>query len=295
MNAQEYHEYILQLEKERRTQEEIINRLEHILIEKNWDNDECHSINDALIWNGYKYRFKPLPVKRDKEFDRYEYAALVKGVGKSLNQTLKLMQYLRDVQDFRLTFSSMHFIKMKYLYQANLINISNSVLEQYKNSDLYETYFGCVNHSSDKECQEVIRYIEKEILPLMGEKYAYQDFDYKNFQIDMEYLLYTITFTGDKDAYKRINTLKVALNINKPEWHVWGIDRLKFDTAKTKTEQNSLVEKGTYYYKNLVKEFIPSLKKIDKGIAKHVAENYKEYYEELTDDGYKVLYMLICD
>lgn len=295
MHAQEYHEYILKLEKERRSQEEVITVLEQILIDQNWDHDECHSINDALIWNGYKYRFEPLPRKKDKEFDRFEYAALVKGVGKSLNQTLKLMQYLRDVEDFRLTFSSMHFIKMKYLYQADLIKISNSVLDQYKNSDLYETYFGCIHHSNNKECQEVIRYIEKEILPLMGEKYAHQDFDYKNFQIDMEYLLYTITLTGDKDAYKRINTLKVALNINEPDWHVWGIDRLKYDTAKTKVEQNNLVEKGTYYYKNLVKEFIPSLKKIDKGIAKYVAESYKEYYEELSDDGYKVLYMLICE
>ena len=295
MNVNEYIHLIVNLENERKSEREIINILEQKLLEMNWDRDECFTINDVLISRGYKYRFKALPILEKKEFDKYEYANLVRGVGKSYNQTLKLMQYLREVRDFRLAFSSMHFIKMKFLIQAGLMNIDNPLLDQFKDLDLYETYFTCIHHSRNKDCKQIIRHIEKEILPLIGEEYAYQDFDYKNFEIDMEYLLYTITLTGDKDAYKRINTIKVALNINDPEWHVWGIDRLKFDTCKTKKEQNNLVDKGTYYFKNIVKEFIPSLNKIDKNIAKSVAKTYEEFYEELTDDGYKVLYMLLCE
>ena len=294
MTGFEYLDFVKQLEKERKSEKEIVNILEEKLLECNWNRDECFNMNDALIWRGYKYRFKPLPVERRK-FDRFDYAGIVKGVGKSLNQTLKLMQYLREVRDFRLTFSSMHFIKMKYLIQAKLIDKDIPLLDEFSDSDLYETYFTCIHNSSNKDCQKLIRYIEKEILPLMGEEYAYQDFDYKNFEIDMEYLLYTITLTGDKDAYKRINTIKVALNINEPDWHVWGADRIKLDACKTKQEQENIIEKGTYYYKNIVKELIPSLNKIDKDIAKHVAKTYEEFYEDLQDDGYKVLYMLLCE
>lgn len=294
MTNLEYLEFLKYLESQRVSEKEIINVLEQRLIECNWDKDECYSINDALMWQGYKYRFNPLR-SNYKHFDRFEYASLVHGIGKSLNQTLKLMQYLREVHDFRLTLSSMHFIKIKYLIQAGLMNVDNPLLDDFCNSDLYNTYFTCVSHLNDEKYDHLLRHIQKNIFPLMGEEYAHQDFDYKNFQLDMEYLLYTISLNDDKDAYKRINTLKVALNINNPEWHVWGVDKLKTNTLQTKKEREKSIEKGTYYYKNIVKEFIPSLSKIDKVIAKSIAEKYKNFYEDFQDDGYKVLYMLICE
>lgn len=294
MHNFEYFKFIKTLEEERKTEQEIVNILEKKLLECEWDKEECYNINDALIWHGYKYRFTPLPLKT-KKFERFEYAGLVKGVGKSLNQTLKLMKYLREIHDYRLTLSSMHFIKMKYLFQAELMNIGNPLLDKIRDLDLYETYFTCIHNKEDENYQQIALHIEKNILPLMGEEYANRDILNKKFEIDMEYLLYTITFDGSNDAYKRINTIKVALNINNSDWHMWGIDTIKLDVYKEKKEQEKVIEKGTYYYKNIVKEFIPSLNKINKDIAKKIANDYEEIYEEMVDNGYKVLYMLICE
>ena len=96
------------------------------------------------------------------------------------------------------------------------------------------------------------------------------------FRLDIEYLLYTIKFSyTSKDYYKKINTLKAALNITPVIIYEWDDNKV-------------------YYYKNIAKYFNDCFKYIDKDEIESIKKKYDSSFIEYVDNtGYKLLFMLL--
>lgn len=270
--ADDFYDMITNWEQDKRTEKEIVNKFIELLCEKKDDIDLYYDINDALHWKGYSYQFA-IPEVETIEWDSTEYGDLVANVTKSKDKTKELCIYLAEMDNNILTLSSLHFIKFKHLVNAGIFKYYN----EYKpiiDMNLYDIYMMCYTNLYD----DVLG--NKKFIKLMIEKFLmnigmrYVQLNYMEFRMDMEYLLWTITKKDkSKDAFKKINTIKVAFSIADKQYFMWN-DKIYFNED---------------IHKNLVKY----LSLIDKKESQRIYDKYKDSIHLLDDNGYKLLFNML--
>ena len=270
--ADKLFDLITKWEREKRTETEIVSKFSEMLKEESQDIDLYFDINDALYWKGYSYQFA-VPQEPKEEWDEEEYAALVKNTTKSKELTKELCNYLHEMDDWRLSLASLHFIKLKHIISLNGIN-DYSFLEDLKNENLYDLYMMCFTNRYDdflKE-KEAIKQLLEVFLKRIGMRYV--DLDYMQFRMCVEYLLWTISkMDKTKESFKKINTIKVAFCITPREYYMWN-DKI-------------------YFNEDIHKNLINYLSLIDKKESKRIYDMYSSSINELDDTGYKLLFNML--
>lgn len=270
--ADELFDLITKWEREKRTEKEIVGKFSEMLNEDNDDIDLFFDINDALHWKGYSYQFA-IPTESKEEWDEEEYADLVKNTTKSKELTKELCIYLHEMDDWRLSLSSLHFIKLKHIIALNGIK-DYSFLDPLKNENLYDLYMMCFTDKYDPILVEkdAIKFLLEELLKRIGMPYI--DLDYMQFRMNMEYLLWTISKVDKtKESFKKINTIKVAFCITPREYFMWN-DKI-------------------YFNEDIHKNLIKYLSLIDKKEIKRMYDMYSTSINQLDDTGYKLLFNML--
>lgn len=270
--ADELFDLVTKWEHEKRTEKEIIKKFSDLIMSNKDDIDLYFDINDALHWKGYSYQFA-IPKEEKYEWDSEEYAELVTNVTKSKEKTKELCIYLSEMDLSTLTISSLHFIKMKHLINLGVYH-NVEPLKPIIDMNIYDAYMMCYSDKYDDILidKKYIKTVIEKFLMQIGLQYI--DLDYMQFRMEMEYLLWTITQTDKtKDAYKKINTIKVAFCIADKEYFMWN-DKIYFSED---------------IHKNLVKY----LSYIDKNEAKKIYDKYKDSIHLLDDTGYKLLFNML--
>lgn len=249
-------------EEERLTEKEILQRTIELVLSHDFEKDYMYDLNDTLFNRGYSFQFE---VKREKlKFDSKTYCELITNVTKSKDKTNQLMTYLRDVGDRRLTLSSIHLLKIRYLIDLGYLPTDNEIIIQNKNMslrDFFNIYF------YDKEIKAMIIKLFTKIGILYAELY----FDL--FAIEMEHLLWTIERDDKNYGYLKVNTLKIALNIAPKEY---------------------FEKDGKQYYNpkfsKVTKDY---LKLIDKNEISKIKARWGEDGYETDNSGYRLLYKIL--
>ena len=276
MSYEKYFKEITKLEKNHFSEDLIRDYSIALMDDAKWDIDACYDINDVLIYKGYSFRME-IPKKYGKKvrFDKEYYGELVKNVTKSVSRTRELMMYLNKLNYSQISLASLNFIKIKHLFALGYFkDTDNPYFEAMMEHNLYNTYFLTYTEPSMYAFRHAKKYIENNVFSDIGISYC--DLSYMEFRLDIEYLLYTIKFSYvSKDYYKKINTLKVALNITPSFIYEW-------DSSKI------------YYYKNIAKYFNDCFKYIDKDSIEELKNKYDEsFINDLDNTGYKLLFMLL--
>ena len=270
--ADELFDLITKWEQEKRTEIEIVGKFSEMLNEDYDDIDLFFDINDALYWKGYSYQFA-IPKEKKEEWDEEEYAAIVKNTTKSKDLTKELCIYLHEMDDWRLTLASLHFIKLKHIISLGYIK-NCSFLATLKNENLYDLYMMCFSNIYDEALgeKEAIKLILEEFLNKIGMRYV--NLNYMQFRMYMEYLLWTISKVDKaKESFKKINTIKVAFCITPREFYMWN-DKI-------------------YFNEDIHKNLIKYLSLIDKNESKRIYDMYSPSINELDDTGYKLLFNML--
>ena len=144
--------------------------------------------------------------------DNEEYYELVHNASKSLNKTIELIKYLDYTNSLRISLMSLDKLKIKYLVDLELLPNDNEVINNNLNEKFYDLYFK--NYLNIE-----FRTILEEVFPYIGIRFY--DTHQERFRIDMEYLLYSIHFVDDSKTYKKINTIKVALDICPKDYFIY--------------------------------------------------------------------------
>lgn len=270
--ADEFFDLISKWEEQKHTEKEIVSKFSELITSKIEDIDLYYDINDALHWKGYSYQFA-VPLDEKYAFDPKEYADMINNVSRSKEKTKDLCIYLAEMDNYILTLSSLHFIKFKHL--VNLGIYKN--YDEYKtilDMNLYDIYMMCFTDIYDEQLGNrgfIKRSIES-FLVQIGMTYVWAD--YMQFRMEVEYLLWTITRKDkSKDAFKKINTIKVAFCIADREFFMWN-DKIYFNED---------------IHKNLVKY----LALIDRNESKRIIDKYKNSIHLLDDTGYKLLFNML--
>lgn len=263
--TEDYENIIKMLEENKQDRKTILKKIIKGLKSSN-DNEELEAnifnVNDALIWNGYNMKFDNFD--NEVEFDNEEYYELVHNASKSLNKTIELIKYLDYTNSLRISLMSLDKLKIKYLVDLELLPNDNEVINNNLNEKFYDLYFK--NYLNIE-----FRTILEEVFPYIGIRFY--DTHQERFRIDMEYLLYSIHFVDDSKTYKKINTIKVALDICPKDYFIYE-DKVHYDTKIDKNLKS--------YLKLLNKEIIEMLK-----------QKYIEEIDYIMDSGYKLLFNLI--
>ncbi len=244
------------------SEKEILNRSIELVIRHNFDADYMYDLNDTIFNRGYSFQFEVEDNK--KEFDINEYNKLITNVTKSKDKTLKLIKYLDEINDHRLTFASLHMLKVKYLIDLNYLPSDNDIINSNLKLSFKELFFSYYDNKNLKK-------ILVKTLSNIGIKYA--ECEYFDFIIDIEYLLYSIEENDPNYGYIKSNTLKVAFNITPKEYY--EKDGKKYYNPKT-----SKVSKE--YLKLINKDKIKKIK------SKWLKDGY-----ETVDTGHMLLYKLL--
>lgn len=270
--ADEYFDLITKWEHEKRTEKEIVNKFSELLKDNPEERELYFDINDALHWKGYSYQFA-VPREGKYAWDAEEYAELVSNVTKSKEKTKELCIYLAEMDNYILTLASLHFIKFKHLINLGIYKYYDE-FETIMEMNLYDIYMMCYSEVYDKQLKykEFIKLSLEKLLEQIG--LAHVKDNYMEFRMDLEYLLWTITQKDkSKEAYKKINTIKVAFCIADREFFMWN-DKIYFSED---------------IHKNLVKY----LALIDKKESERIVNKYKDSIHLLDDTGYKLLFNML--
>ena len=265
-NIKKYEQYIKNFEANNFTQQEIIDKFIKVLAYSR-DFDEyvsnMYDINDVLNWNGYHYQFV-VPRKEGTAYKNIDYVNKIEKITMSKNKTKELIMYLNEVSDYRLTLSSLQRLKIEFLMELDILPKDNDIINQYSKRFFYDLYF---EHYDNLELRNIL---DNSFIKL-GLKWI--ECDYMRFRMDMEYVLYSMNFNEKYETYKRINTIKVGLNICPRTYFVWN-------------DKN-------YYNEKIASNINKYLKKLDKDIVKKYKNKYKNCIDNLDDTGYKLLYNML--
>ena len=247
------------------TEAEIFGRCIDLVLKQNKDRDYMFDINDTLFNRGYSFQFDVPPLDR-KEFNQDDYVALSSQSTKSKDKTKDLIDYLRSIHDFRLTFASMHMLKVDYLISLGYLPSDNEYINNRKGFTLRELLYRSYEENLEAKAI-IVKALEK-----LG--VLYSGYEEMEFKLDLEYLLWTIERDEKgKESYKKVNTLKVAFNLAPKEY---------------------FIRDGKLYYN-------PRLSKVTKDYLKCINQKcinvIKDWWGEegysLDGTGYAVFYQLL--
>ncbi len=252
-------------ESEHLTESEIYGRSINLVLKHNQDRDYMYDINDTLYNRGYSFQFDVPPMNR-VEFNQEDYVALCSQATKSKEKTDELICYLRGVEDYRLTFASLHMLKVSYLMSLGYLPLDNEYICKREIWTLRDILYR--SYEEDLEAKDILI----KALTKIGVPYA--DYTYIEFKLDLEYLLWTIERDEHgKESFKKVNTLKVALNLAPKEFFIR--------------------EDKCYYNPRLSKVTKEYLKCIDQKCINTIKEWWGEEGYSLDGTGYAVFYQLL--
>lgn len=246
------------------TEKEIYQRCLILIKNHKFDFDYMWAINDAVNNRGYCFQFE-VPSKKKSTFDPFVYVSLITNASKSKNKTQDLINYLRDINDHRLIFVSIHALKVKLLIELGLLPANN----EWINARSGESFRDLVFESFDTEGNEyslVMDAAEK-----IGLEYI--RLSYMQFWLDMEWLLWTIEKADPRKGHIKVNTIKVAFGI-APRQYLERGDKKYYDISFSKKLNNYL-------------------KMIDKTVLAHIKEKYKNSIEPTREYGYSLLFNVL--
>lgn len=246
-----------QLEAQGMTEEEILEAAVSVAIYFKSDVDLLYELNDLMYERGYSFEFDVPQTKR--QLDLVKFAELSTQTVKSKAKTESLIDHIRYMGDHRLTFATWHMLKLKHL--IDLYYVEDSELLTDKNLTLRDLFMQ--NYHNEK-----IRAFVKDALSELGMPYAWKE--YNDFRLDLEYLLWTIEKKEPNYGYKKINTIKVALEM---------APNIYFERGDIK-----------YYYSDKLKEAKKFIKLIDKEAIAFVKAKWGEKGFEELYDGYQLFY-----
>lgn len=243
-------------------EKEILDRSIELVIRHDFDADYMYDLNDTIFNRGYSFQFEVESNKRKFNID--EYNNLITNVTKSKDKTLKLIKYLDEVNDQRLTFASLHMLKVKHLIDLNYLPSNNNIINSNTKLSFKELFF---TYYEDKSFKKIL----VKALSNIGIKYA--ECEYFDFIMDIEYLLYSIEENDPNYGYIKSNTLKVAFNITPKEYY-------EKDGKK-------------YYNPKISKVSKEYIKLINKDKIKKIKSKWLEEGYETVNTGHMLLYKLL--
>lgn len=282
-DADKYYDLISKWEREHLTEKQIVDRFYKMItnsksdteefdsnhLVNNFDSELIYSINDALHWKGYSYQFET-PIIAKYEFDSEEYGDLVSNCSKSKQKTFELLKYLSEMNNWRLTLNSLHFIKLARLFELGILPDSNDLKDRIGKYNLYDFYMSLFSekHSNQEKLKEALEaWMEK--IGLLWVR-----LDYMQFRMKMEYLLWTITQNDKvKDSYLKVNTIKVGFSICPREYFCYN-DKV-------------------YYNESIHKNLVKYLAFIDRNEIARFKQMYQDSIDLLDDTGYKLLFNML--
>ena len=251
-------------EAEHLTEAEISQRSIELVKKHDFDRDFMFDINDTLYNRGYSFQFEVPQLEREL-FDSEKYEELCSNVGKSKDKTEELIEYLKNINDFRLGLASIHMLKVKYLIALGYLSEDNEFIKANSNLDLRTLLFK--SYEYDLEAKTII----VESLEDFG--IPYSTLEYMEFRLDVEYLLWTIERDDPNRGYLKVNTFKVALNLAPKEY---------------------FVRNGKCYYNE---KFSKVTKDYLKLISQKCVNIIKDWWDEegytVDGTGYRLLYQLL--
>lgn len=239
------------------SEEEILDMSAQLVMHCNSDIDLMHELNDIMYYRGYSFEFDI--ERNNRQLDLVKFAELSTQTVKSKAKTESLIDHIRYMGDHRLTFATWHMLKLKHL--IDLYYMEDSGLLTDKNLTLRDLF---MQNYNNKEIRAIVR----DALSELGMPYAWKE--YNDFRLDMEYLLWTIEQQEPNYGYKKVNTIKVALEM---------APNIYFERGETK-----------YYYADKLKEAKKFIKIIDKDAIAMVKAKWGEIGFEQLYDGYQLFY-----
>ena len=265
-NYGKYEEYLLAFEKNKFNRETIVIKFIKVLCNvDNYDDyiNDITEINDLLYRYGYNIQFKQDYMEK-KKFIKQEFQNLVIQNTKSEEKTKEYINYLSEVSNSMLSIAMMNRIKVKYMIKLNMLPDNSEIINKYRNKSLNDLYF--MNYFNDE-----IKEIVEKTFPQIGINYC--KCIYMRFRLDMEFLLYSLIFNDPEKGYMKVNTIKVALNINPKEHFTWN---------------------GKSYYKEDITTYLCKyIKMLDLELIKAIKEKYIDEMDSIDDTGYKLLFNMI--
>ncbi len=249
---------------ERLTESEIYQRCLLLIKKHNFDKDYMYSLNDVVNNRGYCFQFD-IPNERKIQFNSEQYISLITNASKSKNKTAELINYLNDIKDCRLSFASIHALKIKFLVELGILPNNSEYINSHLNENIRDLLFESFNDDED-DSELLIDSLEK-----IG--FEYTNLPYFKFWLDMEYLLWTIQRVDPRKGYIKVNTIKVAFGI---------APRMYFERGDKK-----------YYDVSFSKKLNNYLKQIDRDALAHVKEKYLRSVEPTWLYGYSLLFNVL--
>lgn len=244
------------------TENQIFEKCNSLIKEHKFDRDYMFDLNDTLNSRGYSFQYDVPPLK-NKDFNNEEYCSLIENVTKSKDKTEKFIQYLNDVNDFRLSFCSLHALKTKFLVELNILPKNNKYINENLNSNLRDLFF---NSYFKNEYNIILPCLEKVGI-------SYPTLNYMIFRIDMEFLLWSLEQNDKSKGYIKTNTIKIAFNIAPKNYFIRN-DKSFYD------EQ----------FANKLNSF---LKLINKDYLDFVKYQWDKRIDQIDDTGYKLFYKIL--
>ena len=193
-------ELIRYYEKQGMTEEDILDMTAQLVMHCDSDIDLMYELNDIVYQMGYSFEFDVPRTKR--ELDLEKFAELSTQTVKSKAKTESIIDHIRYMGDHRLTFATWHMLKLKHL--IDLYYMEDSDLLTDKNLTLRDLF---MQNYDNKEIRAIVR----DALSELGMPYAWKE--HNDFRLDLEYLLWTIEKKEPNYGYKKVNTIKVALEM----------------------------------------------------------------------------------
>lgn len=249
---------------EKLSEKEIAKRCQELVVSNKFNRDFMCDLNDVIINHGYSFQFI-IPGLKNKVFIKNEFFEVIKNATRAPNNTLKLIEYLVLVNDFRLTLSTLYALKIKHLITLNYLPNDNDYINNFLDSDLQMLFYYSYKENSDVY-QMVLNVFEKIGIP-------YARLNYMEFRLDVERLLLTILEKGKGKTHLKVNTIKIAFELAPREY------------LKNKEK--------VFYEESSNKKINEYLKSIDKEEIILIKNKWDSNVEHLDLTGYKSLYITL--
>lgn len=244
------------------SEEAVVNYFKELYFNNLDDMDLLNDVNELFYVRGYNVMFLMPLVEHKIKFNIDEYREKSKGLTNSFTKTYEFINYLKDLNDHRVTNLSLYLINIKHFVDAGILDVDNSYIKECyeKNMDLRETLFS--NYmSNNQNIKDAIKTIKEKVLVMLG---GYGDdynlFPYYEFLIDTEFMLYSI------GEFKHTNMIKLMFKI---------VD--KKHLLRTKNQYSTKFEDANKYLGKIKKDFV----------TWYINKHSKEKYE---NDGYVQFY-----
>ena len=254
-------ESISSWEKEKQTEHKIVQNCLILIRNANYSRDLIFDVNDALSQKGYHYQF--MTTKKQAPIIQDDYFYLTSQTSKSLTKTKSLIEYLKFTNDSRISFASLHCLKIRNLILLGLLP-SSSFFTSLEKENILNVYFSI--YQQDLEAQKTI----EDFFDQIGIHYL--SLPSYRFKVDMEYLLWTMNKKDHtKKLYLKQNTIRIAFSI---------MPKALFE-----------IEDKKYYDENIALHLFAYLRLIDKKETLLMKEKYAQSIESLKiENGYKILF-----